>query len=177
MFQNDKAYSLLELVMTLALVSIVLTLGVPSLGKLVADHRMRTDADRLFHAIHLARKESVVRRRVVTLCPSNDGLSCEPSFDWSMGFMMFVNRDRSQPLVRENDEPVLIWHRGNGHNQIVANRQGFSLRSTELRATNGTIIICDPESRAEARAVVVSYTGRPRVTRKDRRGRPYECAR
>ena len=50
---------------------------------------------------------------------------------------------------------------------IVANRRGFTLRSTELRATNGTLIICDARERAEARAIVVSYNGRPRVAWRD----------
>jgi len=83
--------------MTLGLVGIVLTLGVPSFADLVANHRLRVEVDRLFHAVHLARKESVVRRRVMTLCPSSDGLDCVPGGDWAGGWMLFVNRDRDLP--------------------------------------------------------------------------------
>ena len=40
---------------------------------------------------------------------------------------------------------------------------------------NGTFIFCDRARRAETRALIISYTGQPRVTRKDRRGNPYQC--
>ncbi len=162
--------------MTMALAALVLTLGIPSFSDIVANHRLKVEVNALFHAVHLARKESVVRRRAVTLCPSRDGQNCEPGFDWSDGWIMFVNLDRDAPAVRDSDEPLLQRFSGTLHNQVVANRRSFSFRTTTLRATNGTFIFCDKARRAAARALVVSYTGRPRVSRIDRSGNPYKCA-
>jgi len=169
-------YSLYELIITIGLVALVMSLGVPSFGRMLADHRLRVEVDALFHAVHLARKESVVRRRAVTLCPSRDGQNCEPGFDWSDGWIMFVNLDRDAPAARDSDEPLLQRFSGTLHNQVVANRRSFSFRTTALRATNGTFILCDKARRAAARALVVSYTGRPRVSRIDRSGNSYKCA-
>ena len=45
-----RGFSLYELIMTLALVALVLTLGLPSFGSLVADKRLRVETDALFHA-------------------------------------------------------------------------------------------------------------------------------
>ena len=100
-------YSLYELLITTLVVSIVVSLGVSSFGKMVADHRLRTEVDALFHAVHLARKESISWRRAVTLCPTPDGRSCQAGKDWSQGWMMFVNLDRDRPATRDQDEPVL----------------------------------------------------------------------
>lgn len=169
-----RGYSLYELVITLAAFAVTLTLGIPSFGAIVANHRLRTEVDQLFHAIHHARKESVVRRRVVSLCPSTDGEQC--GNDWSAGWMMFVNIDRDWPARRDPQEPVIKWLSVAPENRIVANRRSFSLRSVNLRATNGTVIFCDRAGRARSRALVISYTGRPRVAYEDRRGRPYTCA-
>lgn len=169
------AYSLFELVMTLALVALVLTLGIPSFGNIVANHRLKVETDALFHAVHLARKSSIVRRRVVSICPSLDGLRCEPGFDWSAGWMMFVNSDRDEPAARDEDEAVLRFHPVDQNARIMSNRKSFSLRSTEQRATNGTIVLCDRTGRGTARALVISYTGRPRVSRTDARGLAYAC--
>jgi type IV fimbrial biogenesis protein FimT len=169
-------YSLYELIITIALVALVMALGVPSFGKMVADHRLKVEVDALFHAIHLARKESIVRRRAVTLCPSTDGRNCLQGFDWSSGWIMFVNLDRDAPAARDLGEPVLQQFSVSLHNEVVANRRSFSFRTTALRATNGTFIFCDKARRAAPRALIVSYTGRPRVNRNDTRGRPYECA-
>ena len=169
-------YSLFELVMTLTLAALILTLGLPSFGKLVADNRVRVEVDALFHAVHLARKSSIARRRVVSLCPSFDGETCSGDTDWSQGWLMFVNVDRDDPPQRDAGEPVLQRHVVGDTVRIQANRRGFTLRATELRATNGTLIFCDRAGRAEPRALVVSYTGRPRVARADSRGQPYACA-
>lgn len=172
---RTPGYSLYELLMTIAVAAAVLTLGVPSFGGLLADQRLRVEVDALFHAIHVARKASLVRRRVVTLCPTYNGNVCEPGPDWSMGWMMFVNTDRDEPAVRDNDEAVLLLHDVDRNTRITANRQSFTLRSTALRATNGTLVFCDRAGRAVPRALVVSYTGRPRVTRTDGNGKAYAC--
>jgi type IV fimbrial biogenesis protein FimT len=174
--QLTGGYSLFELVMTLGLVGLILTLGLPSFGNIAANNRLSTEVNAIFHAIHLARKESIVRRRVVSICPTLDGQACEPGTDWSAGWMTFVNIDRDWPAVRDTNEPVLRWIQVDPTTRILANRRSFSLRSTDLRATNGTLIFCDRSGRATPRALVVSYTGRPRVAYKDRRGRPYKCA-
>jgi type IV fimbrial biogenesis protein FimT len=171
-----NGYSLYELIMTLGLAGLILTIGLPSFGNIVANQRLRTEVDALFHAIHLARKESIVRRRVVSICPTRDGQACVDTTDWSAGWMTFVNIDRDWPANRDTNEPVLHRYEVNPTSQIMANRRSFSLRSTELRATNGTLIFCDRAGRAKPRALVVSYTGRPRVAYKDSRGRPYKCA-
>lgn len=88
---------------------------------------------------------------------------------------MFANIDRDDPPAVDPGEPILKRHVVGDTVRIHANRRGFTLRATELRATNGTLIFCDREERVEPRALVVSYTGRPRVTREDSRGRPYAC--
>jgi type IV fimbrial biogenesis protein FimT len=169
-------YSLYELLATLALVAILLGLGLPSFSGVIARSRQHTEINALFHAIHLARKESIMRRQVVSLCPSLDGISCEPSHDWSTGWLMFENDDRDEPPRRSPDEALLQVHKVAANIRITANRRGFTLRATQKRATNGTIVVCDQAGRVTPRALVVSYTGRPRVTLETSRGEAYSCA-
>ncbi len=169
-------FSLFELLMTMALAAIVFGLGVPSFAELLADNRLRVEADALFHAVHRARKESVVRRRPITICASLDGNTCSGSFDWTDGWITFVNKGLRDPLRRDPDEELISRHQVGATSRVTANRRGFTFRSTELRATNGTLVICDQNGRSANRAIVISYTGRPRVTRVNRRGQPYDCA-
>ena len=176
MRQNTRGYSLYELLMTLTLVALIAGLGLPSFSGLVARAGMHVEINALFHAIHVARKESIMRKRVVSLCPSLDGLSCEPGLDWSSGWLMFENTDRDEPPQRDTSEPLLQAHQVGENVRIMANRRGFTLRATQKRATNGTFIVCDRSDRAIPVALVISYTGRPRVTQETRRGEPYNCA-
>jgi len=175
MRQFSCGFSLYELLMSLLLAAILVGIGLPSLAKMNANGRIRAEVDALIHAIHLARKESIMRRSVVSICPSNNGLACQPSLDWSQGWIMFNNRDRDEPPRIDDNEAILQIHRTGPNVRISTNRRGFTLRATEKRATNGTIVVCDLHDRVTPRALVVSYTGRPRVTLENRRGEAYSC--
>ena len=176
MFARDQGYSLLELLMTITVAAMILTLGLPSFSALKARNSQRVELNALFHAVHLARKASIMRKQVVSLCPSADGVSCEPGRDWSRGFLVFENSDRDEPPERDDGEIMLYRHRASPSLEIAANRQGFTLRATVLRATNGTLVVCDRAGRVTPRALVISYTGRPRVAGRTPRGAPYSCA-
>lgn len=175
MQHQHQGYSLYELLMTLTLVAVLLGLGLPSFSGVVARNRQHTEINALFHAIHLARKESIMRHKVVSICPSLDGLSCEPGRDWSTGWLMFENRDRDEPPRRDAGEALLQAHKVGENIKIAANRRGFTLRATQKRATNGTIVVCDAAGRVAPKALVISYTGRPRVALTTTRGEPYRC--
>ena len=171
-----RGYSLYELLMTLSLVAIIIGLGLPSLAGITARSRQHAEINALFHAIHVARKESIMRRRVVSICPSVDAVSCQPGEDWSSGWLMFANHDGDEPPWIDAGEPLLQAHSVSENVRITANRRGFTLRATQKRATNGTIVVCDTAGRIAPKALVVSYTGRPRVALKTTRGKPYSCA-
>jgi type IV fimbrial biogenesis protein FimT len=176
MAHQTHGFTLYELLITLLLIALLAGIGLPELGKMAARNRISTEVNALFHAIHLARKESIMRRQVVSVCPSENGLQCTPGRDWSSGWIMFNNRDKDEPPRIDAGEPVLQVHTVAENIRITANRRGFTLRATQKRATNGTLVVCDAALRAPSKALVVSYTGRPRVAFRTPRGEPYECA-
>jgi type IV fimbrial biogenesis protein FimT len=176
MFARDYGFSLLELLMTIAVAALILMLGLPSFAALKARNAQRVELDALFHAVHLARKASIMRKQVVSLCPSRDGVSCSEDRDWSGGFLLFENSDRDEPPQLDADEILLHRHVASRSVKITANRRGFTLRATFLRATNGTLVVCDRAGRIAPRALVVSYTGRPRVAERTPQGAAYACA-
>lgn len=171
-----RGYSLYELLLTMLIAATALALGVPSLSALMARQQQRVEINALFHAVHLARKESLMRRKVVSLCPSRDGRDCLPGTDWSAGWIMFENSDRDSPPRVDEGEILLQRHVVAANVRISANRRSFTLRSVYLRATNGTLVVCDRYERIAPRALVISYTGRPRVASANTRGEPYSCA-
>ncbi len=176
MSARSHGYSLLELLLTIAVAAMLLTLGLPSFSALKARNAQRVEINALFHAVHLARKGSIMRKQVVSLCPTPNGVSCSPGRDWSGGFLVFENSDRDEPPELDDGEILLYRHLAGRSMKITANRRGFTLRATFLRATNGTLVVCDRAGRVRPRALVISYTGRPRVAEKTPRGRPYFCA-
>jgi type IV fimbrial biogenesis protein FimT len=59
--------------------------------------------------------------------------------------------------------------------KITANRRSFAFRPFEIRSTNGTLIFCDRRGPEFARAVIISYTGRPRTYPAAGLGKPFSC--
>ncbi|MEO0998268.1 MAG: GspH/FimT family protein [Pseudomonadota bacterium] len=161
--------SLFELLIIVAVATAVGVAGLPALGRAVASARIGAEINELHHALHLARRESILRNRYVVLCPTADRLRCGD--DWAAGWMLFFDTDRYRPPQSYYGEPLLRV--GGTGNRVarMANRQAFVARTRRWRSTNGTFVICDPAGRAAPKALVVSYTGRPRT----RAAVPAEC--
>ena len=176
MRRDNGGFTLFELLLTVALIGILATVSVPAFSTMLARSRQVTEINSLFHAIHLARKESIRRRQVMTVCASSDGRSCLPDTDWSSGWILFNNTDRDSPPQVDPGESIVRAHTVGESIRITANRRAFTLRATYRRATNGTFVVCDREDRVPPRALVISYTGRPRVAAERPDGTAYSCA-
>lgn len=174
--QRVCGFTLYELLLSLLLLAMLALAGLPSFAEMSANSRLRTETGALFHAMNLARQESVLRRRVVSVCPRSERQDCRPGFDWSDGWLVFANHDRDEPPQIDPGETLLQVHRSSPEVRITANRRGFTLRATDKRATNGTLVLCDLAGRVPPRALVVSYNGRPRVALRNSRGERYACA-
>ncbi len=171
-----RGFTLYELLVTLALAALLVSLGLPAFSSMLARSRQAVEINALFHAIHLARKESIVHRQVVSLCPSTDGQNCLGSNDWSAGWIVFRNADADSPPEVDAGDTIILAHAVADAIRVTANRRGFTLRATVKRATNGTFVVCDRPGRIRPKGLVVSYTGRPRVAFERPDGKPYACA-
>jgi type IV fimbrial biogenesis protein FimT len=167
--------SLLELLLALAVATALAVAAVPWLGDWLLDAQRTAAVNGLVHDVHYARQAAWQGLRDVALCRSVDGRSCAGSGNWGSGWLVFVNRDGDDPPVVDPDEPILQTAAPVPGLRITSNRRAYVLRPFPLRATNGTWVVCDRRGARAARAVIVSTTGRPRVTRRSAAGRPLAC--
>jgi type IV fimbrial biogenesis protein FimT len=173
---RERGVTLIELLATLGVVAIAAAIAAPSFNHLRYDAQRTTTVNEFFHALFLARSESIRRGRVVSLCRSVDGQTCATnSAAWSDGWIVFVNEDRDEPAVRDPGEELLKAYDAWPQGTITSNRATYSFRPHVQAVVNGTIIFCDPRGSAHARAIIISQTGRPRVTRTDSSGKPLKC--
>ena len=171
-----RGHTLLELLIAMALAAILLALGTPGLAWLALDARRTADVNGFVTAIQLARSESAKRAREVVVCKTADTLRCgDAAIDYDSGWMVFVDEDGDRPPERDPDEELLFHYLPVAEGSIRSNRASYVFRPFYTRSTNGTVVFCDRRGAAAARAVIVSYTGRPRVASTTASGRPLAC--
>jgi type IV fimbrial biogenesis protein FimT len=171
--REARGFTLWELVCTLTIAGIALTAAAPSFSSFLLDARLTADVNAWVLAVQLARSEAFRRGRPVMVCQTSDTRQCDGAAE---GWMVYVNLDDEYPPRRSAAEPLLYAHSAETTGSIRSNRPYYEFR-TGRRSTNGTIVFCDRRGAAAARAVIVSFTGRPRVDSRDADGRPLLCAR
>ena len=168
-------FTLWELLCTLGIAAVTLGTGVPAFRTFLLDARLTADVNAWVLAVQLARSEAFKRGRPVVVCKTDDTHRCGTGVPANAGFMVFVNLDDVYPLQRSPAEPLIFVHALEIAGTSVSNRPYYEFR-VGRRSTNGTIVFCDARGAAAARAVIVSFTGRPRVASRHADGRPLRCA-
>lgn len=168
---------------TLLIVGVVLTLGMPNLTAFTQNSRITTTANDLHAAFQVARSEAARAKSNITICASNNsmtaGADCQGN--WEDGFIVFI--DSNGDIARAGaSETVLRAHPAiaNGVNLVLANNATFfSYASTGLGRGNvggaaavSQVIICDDRGLAETskdssagRLFVATPLGRATVLR------------
>lgn len=166
--------SLWELLCALGLGAVVFALAVPTFRGFLLDARRTADINAFVGAVQLARSEAAKRGIAVVLCKTADTRSCAGGeLRYDSGWMVFVNTDGIRPPQRSLTEDLLLHYEPETQGSISANRRLFEFRAFGWRSTNGTVTFCDADGRP--RAVIVSYTGRPRVADVGPGGRRLVC--
>ena len=168
--------TLWELLWVLGIAATLLAVGVPGFRTFVLESRRTADINALVVAIQLSRSEAAKRARPAVLCKTADGATCGgPEVSFDDGWMVFINEDGVRPPQRSATEALLYVHQPEMVGSITSNRRLYEFRPFTWRSTNGTITFCDERGATNARAVIVSYTGRPRVSARGP-GRALVCA-
>jgi type IV fimbrial biogenesis protein FimT len=89
MMRKERAFTLIELLITIAIMAVLVTLATPSLQALIRNNRITGQANELVAGLMLGRSEAVKRGVSVTLCGSADGSSCAGDGNWEQGWMVF----------------------------------------------------------------------------------------
>lgn len=94
---RERGLTLLELLITLAILTILITIGLPSFSRQIQSSRLAANTEELRSAIQLARAAAVSRNQRVTL--RNTG-------SWESGWRAFV--DGNENGLLDNGEPLIF---------------------------------------------------------------------
>jgi type IV fimbrial biogenesis protein FimT len=169
---KQNGFSLIELMVTLAVASIVLSIAIPSYQTAVQNNRRTTAVSELATALQLARSTAISQRVFTVVCKSPDGATCPTgagSGDWTQGWMIFTDADNNGSLDAGGTDTLIRVHdalTGNatfiGNNNVI-NQVSFSPQG--LTRNNGTITHCDARGATDASALIISVGGQVRHAR------------
>ena len=167
---SHRGFTLVELLVTLAVAAIVLTQGIPAFVSTIQNNKIITSTNDLVGDINLARSEAISRGVTVTLCRSDNpaaGTSCGNAGAWNDGWLVYANDDNSGDFSSANDTLITIGQpvaspvvlNTNGINSISYNANG-----TTSSASATVFAFCDSRGGDFGNEIRVNTTGRPRLT-------------
>lgn len=125
---RPQGFTLVELMITVAVLAIVVTLAAPSFSDLINRNRLTASANEIVGALQTARMEAVRRNTSVVLCPSTDGASCSGT-DWQR--LIIFSDDDGDATVDADDDNII--------RDVTVSTGGIVVNPSSNAATNQRI--------------------------------------
>lgn len=161
-------FSLIELMLTLALLTFTLTVAVPSFSQFMQKNQIITEQQKVQSLLAFTRMAAVTQAEHVVICRWDGANGCTGRSQrstqiWSDGALVFVDKNRDRALDVGDDNVLKIVH-FSGANQITWNRGEtlvYEADGSVYGGSNGTFVI---DNGGDRYTLVVSMTGRVRRT-------------
>lgn len=139
--RGAAGFNLVELLVVITIAAILMGIGVPSYRYVTNSNRVSSEVNALLGDMMIARSEAIKEGQTVSVCPSNNGTSCDANAtDWSEGWIVFTdfNGNGSVDAGAPNNDTVMRYQQKFGNsdtlttinavnNWVSFNRDGFAI--------------------------------------------------
>jgi type IV fimbrial biogenesis protein FimT len=169
---SSLGFTLVELMITVAIVGIVASLAVPSFQDMLNQNRASSLANELASSLNLARSEAIKRGTQVSVCKSANitasSPTCSTTANWQNGWLIFVDKSTSGTFDG-TDTPLKVGQPSN-NNAVITAAPTFTNYISYLPSgmskgsglPNGSLDICVNHI---ARSIIINTTGRNRFSK------------
>ena len=171
-----RGYTLVDLVIVVAIAGVVLGAGVPGWQSFVRRNTMAATLNSFHRYLRLARDTAITEDQQAVICASADKKRCQRAATWGDGWIVFLdpNHDRScndadgdTHCDKDGGRIVAVHGRLDGGVRILGNHNvAWRVRykaSGMSPFANGTFILCDRNGRIGKHDLVLSNSGRARI--------------
>jgi len=165
---SSRGITALDLLVTLALVTIIALAGLPGLRDYGRNQAIKAALAVLRADLDLARAEAIRLNARTVACPGTTESGCAGHARWHEGWIAFadLNGDRAwqatEPLLRQAG-PL----QGPSATGADSRRQVIFFPNGSAPASNTSIVFCDERGYAKGRKLILSNTGRIRQSDTD----------
>lgn len=158
----QQGFTLIELMATVLVAAVILTVGVPSLITFVRNNALAGAINQLSATLNYARSEAVKRDTTVCICPSSDGASC--GTNWAQGWIVYAEgtSTASCSAVQGSIQTVgALSQSGMTLSSDAGSATiGYRPDGSLIGATSTTFKLCDVRGAQFARSLQISPGGR-----------------
>lgn len=154
-----RGFTLIELIVTLTIAAILMTVAAPSFSKFLASNRLATQINDLVTDINYARSEAIKRSTTTGLCVSPSGTACLAGGDWAKGWIVYADVGGVTTVLRKHESLSggnTLTHTPSA-DSLVFNKGGL------LKSGAGNFTLCDSRL-GQSRVLNIAATGRPALT-------------
>lgn len=137
--KQSSGYTMIELIMTIAIVAILAAIAIPGFKYVTVSNRVATEVNGLLGDMLFARSEAIKEGQTVTICISTDTQTCAGNAAggaWQQGWIVFLDTNgnqqvdvgeavlRVQPAFAGTDTFVAVGL--TSFNSLTFNRMGYA---------------------------------------------------
>jgi type IV fimbrial biogenesis protein FimT len=175
-YKNCSGFTIPEIIITLGIIAIILSMAVPGVGSMIKDNRLATQLNRVVADIHLARSEAAKRDVRVIICRSASPNAPTPVCGgttqlWDTGYIVFADDGNYSNNVYNSGTDILL-RRGQPALPGVRMRTTWSWNNNLEFNPNGTtneggaiaiMSFCDDRGHTQGRQIQVPANGIPKL--------------
>jgi type IV fimbrial biogenesis protein FimT len=166
---THRGFTLVELMIVLAVAAILLSLAVPGYRSFTANNRATTTANQFLTVINLARSEAVKRGIPVSLCaraqPRTNPETCAGSTDWGTGWLLFTDNSGTRGQFDAADTLLQVWDELESNPaSLTGDTSSVQYQSTGAANSAASFTLIYPDCTGEnKRTISIALTGRAAV--------------
>jgi type IV fimbrial biogenesis protein FimT len=158
---RTPGFTLIELMIVLALMAIIGAIAMPAFREMVASNRLLTSANGMVASFHQARSEAVRRSLTVTITACRPDCGSTGTADWSNGWQTLV----AGTVIAEHAALASNITTGANGATAYATSYGYSSQGRLGISTQNQILLCDDSRTGEAgKLIALEPIGRVSVS-------------